>query len=295
MDMIMTLIAGPGGDAALPDCVATIAAALPGAGPPDWLSAGQACDLVLSKGMTTEAAAVARRAIGDAAIDLLVQPAAGRRKRLLVADLESTIIENEMLEELAEFVGLRAHVAEITRRAMNGELDFAAALAARVVLLKNLPASVLGEAAGHIRLMPGARELLATMRAAGAHAVLVSGGFTVFAEPIAAELGFDRVVANRLDIVAGRIAGSVAAPIVTRETKREVLLAAARDYGVAAEDTLAIGDGANDLPMLEAAGLGIAFRAKPAVAAAAPWRVDHADLTAILYAQGYRRGKIIKP
>jgi phosphoserine phosphatase len=151
---------------------------------------------------------------------------------------------------------------------------------------------VLAEAATRIRLMPGARTLLATLRRAGVTTALVSGGFTVFAEPIAAELGFDRLVANRLDIIDGRIAGTVAAPIVTREVKRDALLALATECNVPLADTLAVGDGANDLPMLEAAGLGIAFRAKPAVAAAARWRVEHADLTALLYAQGYRAKEI---
>jgi phosphoserine phosphatase len=235
----------------------------------------------------------ARRVMGGAAADVLVQPRIGRRKQVLVADLESTIIENEMLEELADFVGLRAHVAEITRRAMNGELDFAAALAERVALLKGLPASVLDQAASRIRLMGGARELIATCRAAGVRTALVSGGFTVFAEPIGAMLGFDRVIANRLEVIEDRIAGTVATPIVTRETKREVLLALADERGVPPSATIAVGDGANDLPMLEAAGLGVAFRAKPSVAAAARWRVEHADLTALLYAQGYRAEEII--
>jgi phosphoserine phosphatase len=239
-----------------------------------------------------QAEVAARRAIGDAKIDVLVQPTKDRRRRLLAADLESTIIENEMLDELADFVGMRAEVSEITRRAMNGELDFEQALAARVALLKGLPVSVLDEAAGRIRLMPGARELLATMRASGAVTLLVSGGFSVFVEPIATALGFDRVVCNRLDIAGGRIAGTVAAPIVTRETKRDALIALAVEHDIPVAETIAIGDGANDLPMLHAAGLGIAFRAKPAVAAAARWRLDHADLTGVLYAQGYLQAEI---
>ena len=294
MPLVVTLIAGPGVEPTLPDRVAAVRSALL-AGDPDWLMPGRACDLLVRDGAAETVEAAARRAIGDAAIDVLVQPAEGRRKRVFVADLESTIIENEMLDELADFVGLRAHVAEVTRRAMNGDLDFAAALTERVALLKGLPKTVLDEAATRIRLMPGARPLLATLRAAGVRTALVSGGFTIFAERIAAELGFDRVSANRLDIADGRIAGTVAAPILTRETKRETLLQMAAESGVPLSATLAVGDGANDLPMLEAAGLGIAFHAKPAVAAALRWRLDHADLTAILYAQGYRQEEIVEP
>jgi phosphoserine phosphatase len=289
----MTLIAGPGAGGVLPDLVAALAAALPLAGVPDWLAPGTACDLILAGIGRQAAEAAARQAIGSAAIDALVQSPAGRRKRVLVADLESTIIQNEMLDELADFIGRRAHVAEITRRAMNGEIDFAGALGERVGLLKGLPASVLDAAASRIRLMPGARGLVATSRAAGVRTALVSGGFTVFADRIAAELGFDRVVANRLDVADGRIVGTVQAPIVTGQTKRDTLMALAAECAVSRPATLAVGDGANDLPMLGAAGLGVAFRAKPAVAAAARWRIDHADLTALLYAQGYRSGEIV--
>ena len=291
--LVLTLIAGPGNARDLPDVVAALFRALPVASAPDWLAPGVACDLLLGGNDAPTAEGVARHAIGGAAIDVLVQPPSGRRKRVLVADLESTIIENEMLDELADFVGMRAHVAEITRRAMNGELDFAAALAERVALLKGLPASVLDEAAKRIRLMPGAPSLLATLRAAGVRSALVSGGFTVFAEPVAARLGFTRVAANRLDIAEGRIVGTVQAPIVDRDTKRDVLLAFAAENGVPPSASLAVGDGANDLPMLDAAGLGIAFHAKSAVAAASRRRIDHGDLTALLYAQGYRREEIV--
>ena len=293
MNLIATLIAGSRAGPALRDIVTALAKELPGRGAPDWLSPDIACDLALVGVDAETADTIARGVIGDLPIDVLVQAAAGRRKRLLIADLESTIIENEMLDELADFVGLRPRVAEITRRAMNGELDFTAALAARVALLKGLPTSVLDEAASRIRLMPGARVLIATSRAAGVCTALVSGGFTVFAEAIATRLGFDRVIANRFDIADGRIAGTVAAPIVTRETKRDALLGFAAEIGVRPEATLAVGDGANDLPMLVAAGLGIAFHAKPAVAAAARWRIEHADLTALLYAQGYREAEIL--
>ncbi len=293
MSLVLTVITGPGAGSILPDIIATISARLSIAGKPDWLAPGMACDLALHPTDTKAAETIARQVVADAAIDVLVQKRTGRRKRLLVADLESTIIENEMLDELADCVGQRAHVAEITRRAMNGELDFAAALAERVGLLKGLSEAVLDEAARRIRLMPGARALLATARAAGMRTALVSGGFTVFADRVAAELGFDRVVANRLQIADGRLAGTVAAPIVTREVKRDTIAALAAEYGIPLTAALAVGDGANDLPMLERAGLGIAFRAKPAVAAAARWRIDHGDLTALLYAQGYRAAEIL--
>ena len=194
-----------------------------------------------------------------------------------------------MLEELADFLGMRAHVAEITRRAMNGEIDFVGALTERVALLRGLPERVLGEAAARIRLMPGARALVATLRRHGVKTALVSGGFTVFAEPVAQQLGFDRIVANRLDLADGKIAGTVRPPIIGAQAKHDTLIALAGEFRLGLDETLAVGDGANDLPMLQAAGLGIAFRAKPAVAAASRWRIDHADLTALLYAQGYRR------
>ncbi|HEV2186656.1 MAG TPA: phosphoserine phosphatase SerB [Stellaceae bacterium] len=199
-----------------------------------------------------------------------------------------------MLEELADFLGMRAHVAEITRRAMNGEIDFLAALSERVALLRGMPASVLDEAAARIRLMPGAATLIATLRRAGVCTALVSGGFTVFAEPIAARLGFDRVVANRLDIADGKLAGTLTPPIVAGATKRDTLLSLAAELGLDRTETMAVGDGANDLPMLQEAGLGVAFHAKPTVAAASRWRIDHADLTALLYAQGYRDSELVR-
>jgi phosphoserine phosphatase len=290
---VMTLIGGPGTGNVLPGIAATIARALDIQTGPDWLAPGLACDLALGGIAPAAAERAARETIGDAAVDVVAQPFAVRRKRVLVADLESTIIENEMLDELADFVGRRAQVSEITRRAMNGELDFAAALAERVALLKGLPVSVLDDAARRIRVMPGGRALLATSRAAGVRTALVSGGFSVFAEPVAAALGFDRVVANRLNIIDGWIAGTVQTPIIDRDAKRDVLAAFAAQQDIPLAATLAVGDGANDLPMLLAAGLGVAFHAKPSVAATARWRIEHADLTALLYAQGYRAAEIV--
>jgi phosphoserine phosphatase len=280
MQLVATLIAGPGVEPVLRAMVSELGV------PADWLGPG-ACDI-----SGVDEAAI-RAAIAGKPIDLIVQPAAGRRKRLLVADFESTIIENEMLEELADFLGLRAPVTEITRRAMNGEIDFLAALTERVALLRGLSATVIAEAATRIRLMPGARALIATLRRAGVYTALVSGGFTVFAEPIAQALGFDRVVANRLALDGDKLAGTLIPPIVTGATKHETLLALIAELNLSLDQTLAVGDGANDLPMLQSAGLGIAFRAKPAVAAATRWRIDHADLTALLHAQGYRAREIV--
>ena len=176
---------------------------------------------------------------------------------------------------------------------MNGELDFTTALEARVALLKGVDERLLKQAAERIRLTPGARALVATMRRGGAATALVSGGFGVFAEPVAAALGFDRVIANHFDRVHGKIAGTVQRPIITREGKRDALLALAAEFGVSPAEAIAVGDGANDLPMLAAAGIGIAFHAKPLVAGTARRRLDHADLTGVLYAQGYRKDEIV--
>jgi len=292
MTMVLTLIAGPSGRQTLPHLADTVAGAVGITGEPTWL-ADDACDLAFDGTSPARAEAATRALIGATEIDVLVQPAADRRKRLLVADMESTIIENEMLDELADFVGRRQEVSEITRRAMNGEIDFAAALEARVRLLAGLPERVLGEAIGRIRLRAGARQLVATMHGAGAKTALVSSGFKIFAEEVAAALGFDHVIANRLEVTAGRVAGTVSQPILTGESKRNTLLALAAEHAVPLEQTMAVGDGANDLPMLAAAGIGIAFHAKPIVASSARWRLDHADLTGLLYAQGYRREEIL--
>jgi len=297
-DFVLTLIAGPIASAEFDSAIRAVAAALDASGARpgvlDILAPGIACDLPFEDIPVVAAEQAARSSLHGLPIDFVAQKAAGRRKRLLVADLESTIIENEMLEELADAVGLRAQVAHITSRAMNGEIDFAAAVRARVALLKGLPARVLDEAAQRIRVTPGAPALVATMRANGARTALVSGGFGVFANRIGAALGFDVVVANELEVEAGQLAGRVREPILGREAKLETLLRLARDLDIPLAATLAVGDGANDLPMIEAAGLGVAYRGKQAVATRARMRVDNADLTALLYAQGYRSTDIIQ-
>jgi phosphoserine phosphatase len=294
-DGVLTLIAADPARGQLDAVVAAFLAMLEKSvgnpGVPEWLAPGIACDIAFS-GLSIDRAYLEARKILAAfpavAADLVVQPADGRRKRLLVADMESTIIENEMLDELAELLGLRAAVAEITRQAMNGEIDFVAALEARVALLEDMPAERLDEAAARIRITPGAATLVATMRWHGAYAALVSGGFTVFTARVRGALGFDCDIANVLTLVEGRLVGTVRPPIVTRETKLATLRRLAAERGVPLSATLAVGDGANDIPMLEAAGLGIAFHAKPAVTHQIRARIDHGDLTALLYAQGYR-------
>ena len=200
------------------------------------------------------------------------------------------MITVECVDELADYAGLKTEVAAITERAMQGELDFEAALEARVQLLAGMPAETIDRClAERVRITPGARTLVRTMKARGVTCILVSGGFTRFAEPIAAEIGFDRVVANVLEIEDGRLTGELRRPIVGAQTKRQVLLDAAAELGIPLEATMAVGDGANDIPMIEAAGLGVAYHAKPAAAAAADARIVHNDLTALLYAQGYAR------
>ncbi|MGH7117365.1 MAG: phosphoserine phosphatase SerB [Stellaceae bacterium] len=291
MRIALTLIAGAPGSG-LPRLAAKVAEALAIPAEPVWLAPDRACDLLLEGADPAVIDAAARIVIGAAPVDVLAQPERSRRKRLLVADLESTMIENEMLDELALLLGIGPRVAEITRRAMNGEVDFAEALEARVALLAGAEARVLDQAAARIRLALGARVLVDTMRRNGAATALVTGGFTIFAERVARDLGVDRVIANRLDVAAGRLTGRVLAPIVTGDTKRETLLALAAELAVPPVRTIAVGDGANDLAMLAAAGLGVAFRAKPRVAAAARWRLDHADLTGLLYAQGYRLAEL---
>jgi phosphoserine phosphatase len=264
----------------------------------DWLSPHEAAHLVLPPDADiAQTAADVRTRFSDHPVDVNVVPAnaAGSlRKRLLVADMESTIIQQECLDELADYAGIRERIAAITERAMQGELDFEAALRERVGLLKGLNARILQEIYDErVTLMPGAATLVATMRAHDATCALVSGGFTFFTERVATRLGFDTQQANTLDIADEVIAGTVTEPILGREAKLQALQRLARSNGIDMADTLAVGDGANDLAMLSAAGLGVAFRAKPLVAATAPVSIVHGDLTALLYLQGYARDAFI--
>jgi len=223
-------------------------------------------------------------------VDLVVQPAAGRRKKLLIADMDSTMIQQECIDELADEAGVGAYVAGITARAMNGELDFEGALRERVGLLKGLPVTVIAEVVrDRITLMPGGPQLLATMKANGAHAALVSGGFTAFTSAIAGMLGFDENRANILLIEDNKLTGQVAEPILGRAAKVTALEEISARLGISVADAMAVGDGANDLGMLGLAGAGVALHAKPSVAAQCDLRVNHGDLTALLYMQGYAR------
>jgi phosphoserine phosphatase len=280
---VLTLIADRAATALSPTLVARVREAVQ-AQSLTVLSPGEAADLIVA---TDPDPALVREALNGAAIDALVQPATGRRKRLLIADMDSTIVTGETLDELADFAGLKARVAAITARAMNGELDFKEALRERVGLLKGLPLAALEQTWARVRLTAGAAELVATMRAQGAVAALVSSGFTFFTGRVATILGFDLHRSNRLLDDGEVLTGEVAEPIRDRHDKVRTLREQAGRAGIGLEATLAVGDGANDLDMLELAGLGVAYHAKPVVAAAARARVDHANLRALLFAQGY--------
>ena len=232
-------------------------------------------------------------AVAGSAIDVIAQPAAGRRKRLLVADMDSTIVAGETLDALADLAGVGPQVAAITDQAMHGQIDFAEALRRRVGMLTGRPATLLADVASDIKLNPGALVLVRTMREHGAHCLLVSGGFDVFVDLVAGWCGFHAAEANRLEIDHGHLTGRTTGPIVTRERKLQAMRETAARLGVSMAGALAIGDGANDLPMLAEAGLGLAYHAKPAVRAAAGACIDHADLTAALYAQGYRMSEFV--
>jgi phosphoserine phosphatase len=259
----------------------------------NWLNHGVACEIISPKsGLPVDAA---RELIGTAPIDAALVPLANRRKKLLVADMDSTMINQECIDELADAIGIKAEVAAITERAMNGELDFEQALRTRVALLKGLSRAAIEEVRREkITLAPGGRALVQTMSAYGAYTSLVSGGFTFFADYFAKRIGFDEAMANTLEFDGDVLTGTVASPIVDKDAKLMRLEALALEKVIPIAETLAVGDGANDLPMIRAAGLGVAMHAKPVVAAEARVRIDHGDLTALLYLQGYSDDDIVR-
>jgi phosphoserine phosphatase len=290
MALVATLVANPSNPVLTPGIAERAAEAVKASGL-YWLADGIACDIALRDGTDARTAETDLLAmIGSAAVDLVIQEAETRRKKMLIADMDSTMIGQECIDELAAEVGLKEKVAAITARAMNGEIAFEPALRERVALLKGLPISVVDDVINkRITLTPGGPELIATMKSKGHYTALVSGGFSVFTSRIAAMLGFDENRANILLEENGVLSGFVAEPILGKQAKVDALTDISGKLGISPEDAIAVGDGANDLGMLHLAGSGVALHAKPAVAAEAKMKINHGDLTALLYVQGYRK------
>lgn len=295
MTLVATLVSAHG-QALLDDgLLARLRAASPAPARTERLDGEIAADLFAEASDARKLEGTLREALAGAPVDIIVQPAAIRRKRLFLADMDSTMIGQECIDELAAYVGLKEKVSDITERAMRGELEFEPALRERVGLLKGIALGVVDEIiAKSITLTPGGSALVRTMRANGGYTALVSGGFTVFTGPISRTIGFDEHRSNTLLSEGALLSGVVAEPILGKQAKLDALIELRTRFGLPNEATLAVGDGANDLAMLAEAGLGVAYRAKPAVAAAADARLDHADLTALLYAQGYRGDEIVR-
>ncbi|OSQ38344.1 phosphoserine phosphatase SerB [Thalassospira mesophila] len=296
MDLVLTLITAPNSGALTPDMIdkatTTLKAAGAHLGDVVWLAQDEACDIAF-KGITLGQADQALEKCNIDA-DKVVQAATGRAKKLLIADMDSTIVTGETLDELADFAGVKDRVAAITARAMNGELDFEAAIDERVGLLAGMASAMLNEAWKRVEYTSGARELVATMRANGAFAALVSGGFDFFTSAVRRELGFDFDQANVLLTHADNtLTGKVQKPVLDRQAKVDALEMLAAQNGITAQDAIAVGDGANDLQMISIAGTGVAFHAKPSVQKQARIRINHGDLTALLYLQGYGRDQFV--
>ena len=298
MQHVLTLVAGAPSSGIDNSMLAQARAALEEGGArvdaPTWLARGAAVDLPFAGIGRQVAEAAVRAALAPAPLDLLAQPVEGRRKRLLLADMDSTIIGIETLDELADFAGVKDKVAAITQRSMQGELDFVAALLERVAMLEGLPQEALESAWQRVVVAPGAATLVRTMRKEGAFTALISGGFHFFSRRVRELVGFDHDEANRLELRDGRLTGRVIPPVINRDGKLAALERLAGEHGIPLHATLAVGDGANDLKMIAAAGLGVAYRGKPAVAAAARARVDHNDFTALLFFQGYHAEEFVR-
>ena len=294
--MLVATLVSASGQALLDDALlASVEAIVPSVTGFFALDGAIAADLFADEADARKLEAEIRGALGDRPIDIIAQPLATRRKRLFLADMDSTMIDQECIDELAAYVGLKDLVSAITERAMRGEIAFEPALRERVALLKGVPLAVVDDIlAQKITLSPGGRELVQTMKANGAYTALVSGGFTVFTGPVGEKIGFDENRANILVAEGGVLTGEAAEPILGKQAKLDALVELRKRFELTAADTLAIGDGANDLAMLGEAGLGVAYRAKPAVAAMAGARLDHADLTALLFAQGYTGDEIVR-
>jgi phosphoserine phosphatase len=288
---VLCLIANPNEPAIEPGLVASIHHET--GGEINWLNPAVACEIVSPR--AGKPADIARAAVAALPIDVALVPLANRRKKLLVADMDSTMIEQECIDELADAVGRKAEVSAITERAMRGELDFPGALHTRVAVLKGLSRATIEEIRREkITLAPGGRALVQTMKAFGAYTALVTGGFTVFADYIAKRIGFDEATANTLEFDGDVLTGTVSEPIFGRNGKFERLIKLVAERGIHVSEAIAVGDGANDLDMIRAAGLGVAMHAKPAVAAEAGVRIDHGDLTALLYLQGYSEDDFVR-
>jgi phosphoserine phosphatase len=298
VDFVSTLVSRPEKAALTDALLSSIAQVLPPDAKVVRLDRQIAMDIFYSerdRDSAAEIEAQIRKAIGAKPVDIITQVAAERRRKLFIADMDSTMIGQECIDELAAELRLKSKVAKITERAMKGEIEFEEALKERVALLAGLDEMVIPKVIQEkITHTPGARTLISTLRAHGVYSALVSGGFTHFANRVGDAIGFDEMRANVLHVEAGKLTGSVKEPILGRAAKRDTLIELREQFALQPHETIAIGDGANDLDMIKEAGLGIAFRAKPAVAAAAHARIDHADLTAILYAQGYSRASWIE-
>ena len=295
MSLVATLICNPAEPELDSTAIDAARSALPSPENAEWLFEGVAADIRFSSNDDARTiSGVLREALKELRVDVVVQPLLDRRKKLLLADMDSTMIGQECIDELADFAGLKARVAAITERAMRGEIEFEPALRERVALLKGLPVSIVDEVLkSRITLTPGAVELVRTMRAHGGYTCLVSGGFTLFTNAVAAMIGFQENRANELIVEGGKLTGEVVEPILGREAKLKTLFDLRETFDFDNLDALVVGDGANDLAMIQKAGLGAAYHAKPAVAAAAAARIDHGDLTALLYAQGYKRSEFV--